>query len=163
MFLPVSSRRNLRFTTILSKVISLSTPLCYLLFTISIIGIEWTQTDEFLSYAQTAPAAIGGWVRNEVMLTNVSTGKTTTIRADRGEESPIELLRVSPLKQYFIIVFKESPPELWDLRHLTLVRTLPKRFPTITTLEWMPTHLHRLLKKSNAEDSDSSIFFQPFG
>ena len=92
-------------------------------------------------------------------LVNVQTGRTVTVRADRGEESPIELLRVSPLKQYFIVVFKEAPPELWDLRHLTLIRTLPKRFPTINSLEWLPSHLQRHVKKSLAEDSDSSKSF----
>lgn len=120
-------------------------------------GIEWIQMDEFLSYAQSSPAAIGGWVRNEILLTNVQTGRVVSIRADRGEESPIELVRVSPLKQYFMVVFKEAPPELWDLRHLTLIRTLPKRFPTITSLEWLPSHLQRHVKKSLAEDSDSSV------
>jgi hypothetical protein len=119
-------------------------------------GIEWVQMDEFLSYAQSSPAAIGGWVRNEIILTNVQTGRVVSVRADRGEESPLELLRVSPLKQYFMVVFKEAPPELWDLRHLTLIRTLPKRFPTITSLEWLPSHLQRHVKKSLAEDSDSS-------
>ena len=114
--------------------------------------------DEFLSYAQTTPVtAAGTWVRNELVLVNVHTGRTVTVRADRGEESPIEIVRVSPLKQYFMVVFKEAPPELWDLRHLTLIRTLPKRFPTITTLEWLPSHLQRHIKKSLAtEDSDSS-------
>ena len=116
--------------------------------------------DEFLSYAQSAPAAIGGWVRNELILTNVQTGRVVVVRTDRGEESPIELLRVSPLKQYFMVVFKEAPPELWDLRHLTLIRTLPKRFPTITSLEWLPSHLQRHVKKSLAEDSDSSKFYE---
>lgn len=123
----------------------------------SSIGIEWIQMDEFISYAQSAPAAIGGFVRNELIVTNAQTGRTVTIRPDRGEESPIELLRVSPLKQYFMVVFKESPPELWDLRHLTLIRTLPKRFPPITSLEWLPSHLQRHVKKSLADDSDSSI------
>ena len=113
--------------------------------------------DEFLSYGQSTPNAIGGWLRNELILTNVRTGRTTLVRPDRGEEPPIELIRVSPLKQYFMLVFKDAPPELWDLRHLTLIRTLPRRFPGIVTLEWLPSHLQRHIKKSTAtDDSDSS-------
>lgn len=59
---------------------------------IILLGIEWTQMDEFLSYAQTTPVtAAGTWVRNELILVNVHTGRTVTVRADRGEESPIEV------------------------------------------------------------------------
>ena len=81
------------------------------------------------------------------------------VRADRGEESPIEMVRVSPLKQYFLVVFKDGPPELWNLRHLTLIRTLPRRFPVINSLEWLPSHLQRQIAKKtpNLDDSDSSI------
>lgn len=115
--------------------------------------------DEFLSFGQSASNGAGGWLRNELLLTNVQTGRSTVVRADRGEEPPIELIRVSPLKQYFMVVFKDAPPELWDLRHLTLIRTLPRRFPSITTLEWLPSHLQRHVKRSlSAEDSDSSTF-----
>ena len=80
------------------------------------------------------------------------------VRADRGEESAIEMVRVSPLKQYFLVVFKDGPPELWNLRHLTLIRTLPRRFPIINSLEWLPSQLQRQMAKktTNLDDSDSS-------
>ncbi len=73
-------------------------------------GIEWTQLNEMLSFAQTPTT--GPLVRNELALTHVRTGRTVMVRADRGEESAIDMIRVSPLKQYFIVVFKDSPPEL---------------------------------------------------
>ena len=125
-----------------------------------VLGIEWTHLHELLSYAQSV-ALTGNLVRNEVALTNVRTGKTAIVRPERGEESAIDMVRVSPLRQYFLIIFKDAPPELWDLRHLTLVRTLPKKFPVVTALEWLPSHLQRHVKKSvTTDDSDSSkVFF----
>lgn len=36
------------------------------------------------------------------------------------------------------ILFKDQPFELWDLRSLTLLRTMPDNFPTVTALEWSP-------------------------
>ena len=94
-------------------------------------------------------------MRNEICLTNVRTGKTSVVRADRGDESAVDMVRVSPLKQYFMVVFKDGPPELWDLRHLTLIRTLPKRFPVMTALEWLPSHLHRHARQKSVSNDDS--------
>lgn len=55
------------------------------------------------------------------------------------DESPIELVRVSYLKQYVCVVFKDNPMELWDLRSFTLLRQMSCTFPIITAL------VHQLL------------------
>ena len=65
-------------------------------------------------------------VRNELCVTDVRTGRTTPLRTAAaqsqqqrgGEEPPISMLRVSHLKQYFIVAFafRHAPFELWDLR-----------------------------------------------
>ena len=53
------------------------------------------------------------------------------------EEAPIEMIRVSYLKQYFIVVYKgQRPFELWDMKSLTLLRQMPKSCPAVTALEW---------------------------
>ena len=44
------------------------------------VGIEWTQLDEFLSYGQSS-VATGGLVRNELILTNIATGRTVPVRS----------------------------------------------------------------------------------
>ena len=50
------------------------------------------------------------------------------------------MIRVSQGKQYFIVAFAAAPFELWDLRKLCLLRTMPKKFPPISALVWSPLH-----------------------
>ena len=80
------------------------------------------------------------------------------MRPNRGEEEPpIEMLRVSHLKQYFIVAFAGKPFELWDLKTLSLLRTMPKKFPPITALDWSPLHnLKSLRKRMNAAKEDEN-------
>lgn len=73
-------------------------------------------------------------MRNELCLTDVQTGESVSLRTDRGEEPPIDILRVSPQKQYFILVLSGGPVELWDLKSRHLLRVLPKRFPIVAAL-----------------------------
>lgn len=58
-------------------------------------------------------------------------------------------------RQYFIVVFKEEPFELWDINTLTLLRTMPKNFPIITALSWSP--LHKKPDKGKETDASDSI------
>lgn len=37
-------------------------------------------------------------VRNELRLTNIMTGFVQQLRQDRGDEAPVEIVRVSPLR-----------------------------------------------------------------
>ncbi len=67
------------------------------------------------------------------------------------------MIKVSQLKQFFIVAFKNAPFELWDLKNLNLLRTMPKKFPPITALEWSPLHnLKSLKKKQEAEIKEKS-------
>ena len=64
--------------------------------------------------------------------------------------------------QYFIVAFMGAPFELWDLRSLTLLRTMPKKFPPITALDWSPLHNLKHLKRKEREkleelDADERI------
>ena len=45
-------------------------------------------------------------------------------------------LQVSQQKKYFVVAFASGPFELWDLERLQLLRTMPRKFPTITAVEW---------------------------
>ena len=96
----------------------------------------------------------GGLVRNELVHTDIRTGKATALRTNRSEEPPIDMLRVSHLKQYFIVAFVGAPFELWDLRSMTLLRTMPKKFPPITALDWSPLHNLKSLRKRQQQQNE---------
>uniref|UniRef100_UPI003AACEAED WD repeat-containing protein 11 n=1 Tax=Centroberyx gerrardi TaxID=166262 RepID=UPI003AACEAED len=110
-------------------------------------GIEWVSLTSFLSFATSAPNNMG-MVRNELQHVDLPTGRCFPFRGERGnDEPPIEMIKVSHLKQYLVVVFRDKPLELWDIRTGTLLREMAKNFPTVTALEWSPSHNLKSLKK----------------
>uniref|UniRef100_A0A8C3AU92 WD repeat-containing protein 11 n=1 Tax=Cyclopterus lumpus TaxID=8103 RepID=A0A8C3AU92_CYCLU len=110
-------------------------------------GIEWVSLTSFLSFATSAPNNMG-LVRNELQHVDLPTGRCFAFRGERGnDEPPIEMIKVSHLKQYLVVVFRDKPLELWDTRTGTLLREMAKNFPTVTALEWSPSHNLKSLKK----------------
>uniref|UniRef100_A0A8D2J8X0 WD repeat-containing protein 11 n=1 Tax=Varanus komodoensis TaxID=61221 RepID=A0A8D2J8X0_VARKO len=110
-------------------------------------GIEWTSLTSFLSFATSTPNNLG-LVRNELQLVDLPTGRSIAFRGERGSDEPaIEMIKVSHLKQYLAVIFKDKPLELWDIRTCTLLREMSKSFPTITALEWSPSHNLKSLRK----------------
>ncbi|ETE61761.1 WD repeat-containing protein 11, partial [Ophiophagus hannah] len=110
-------------------------------------GIEWTGLNGFLSFATSTPNNLG-LVRNELQVVDLPTGRSIAFRGERGNDEPaIEMIKVSHLKQYLAVVFKDKPLELWDIRTCTLLREMSKNFPTITALEWSPSHNLKSLRK----------------
>ncbi|XP_015672733.1 WD repeat-containing protein 11 [Protobothrops mucrosquamatus] len=110
-------------------------------------GIEWTGLNGFLSFATSTPNNLG-LVRNELQMVDLPTGRSLAFRGERGNDEPaIEMIKVSHLKQYLAVVFKDKPLELWDIRTCTLLREMSKNFPTITALEWSPSHNLKSLRK----------------
>ncbi|KAG8541485.1 hypothetical protein GDO81_028929 [Engystomops pustulosus] len=97
-------------------------------------GIEWTSLTSFLSFATSTPNNLG-LVRNELQLVDLLTGRSMAFRGERGnDEQAMEMIKVSHLKQYLVVVFKDKPMELWDIRTCTLLREMSKVFPTVTAL-----------------------------
>lgn len=110
-------------------------------------GIEWVSLTSFLSFATSAPNNMG-LVRNELQHVDLPTGRCFAFRGERGnDEPPIEMIKVSHLKQYLVVVFRDKPLELWDVRTGTLLREMARNFPTVTALEWSPSHNLKSLKK----------------
>ncbi|XP_030627751.1 WD repeat-containing protein 11 isoform X2 [Chanos chanos] len=110
-------------------------------------GIEWVSLTGFLSFATSSPNNLG-LVRNELQHVDLPTGRCFAFRGERGnDESAIEMIKVSHLKQYLVVVFRDKPLELWDIRTGTLLREMAKNFPTVTALEWSPSHNLKSLKK----------------
>ncbi len=122
-------------------------------------GIEWTGLSTFISFAYPTVSPNSGKTNNELNITDVTSGRTLPLRAERNlDSSPIELLRISHLKQYLIILLKDDPFEIWDLKTLSLLRIMPKQFAAITAIEWSPLYNKRIENvnsndKSNTNDS----------
>lgn len=128
----------------------------YSLHTSTVRGIEWASLKHFLSYAFPNPGP-SGLVRNELLYVDTVTGRQTQLRTHKDEESPIEQLQVSYLKQYFILTFKDKPLELWDLRFQTIIRELPRSFPRPTAVAWSPSHSLKMKKKLLDSGSDEKV------
>ncbi|KFV74400.1 WD repeat-containing protein 11, partial [Struthio camelus australis] len=110
-------------------------------------GIEWISLTGFLSFATSTPNNLG-LVRNELQLVDLPTGRSIAFRGERGNDEPaIEMIKVSHLKQYLAVVFKDKPLEIWDVRTCTLLREMSKNFPAVTALEWSPSHNLKSLRK----------------
>lgn len=113
-------------------------------------GIEWTGLRSVITFGY----GEGSKVKNEVFITDIRTGQTMSIRTDKSNENPISILRVSPLRQYFVIYLKEGPFELWDLATLTLLRAITKKFPSLTAIEWSPIYSAKSLQSKRKSKSD---------
>ncbi|KAK2530681.1 Wdr11 [Columba guinea] len=110
-------------------------------------GIEWISLTGFISFATSTPNNLG-LVRNELQLVDLPTGRSIAFRGERGNDEPaIEMIKVSHLKQYLAVVFKDKPLEIWDVRTCTLLREMSKNFPIATALEWSPSHNLKSLRK----------------
>ncbi|NXU90324.1 WDR11 protein, partial [Xiphorhynchus elegans] len=110
-------------------------------------GIEWISLTGFISFATSTPNNLG-LVRNELQLVDLPTGESVAFRGERGNDEPaIEMIKVSHLKQYLAVVFRDKPLEIWDVRTCTLLREMSKNFPIATALEWSPSHNLKSLRK----------------
>ena len=118
----------------------------YSLHTSIVRGIEWASLKSFLSYSYPKPG-VSNQVKNEIFLMDITSGKAAPIRAHRDQESPIEMIRISHNKQYFLVAFKDKPLELWDLKALTMLRGMSHKLPFPTALEWSPSPSLKALKR----------------
>ena len=97
-------------------------------------------------------------MRNELVATDLRTGRSRHLRNEPGrepEEEKVTMIRVSQGKQYFIVAFAAAPFELWDLRKLCLLRTMPKKFPPISALVWSPLHSSKGRRSSGGSREES--------
>lgn len=104
-------------------------------------GIEWSSLTCFLSwsYPPISPTPHDIKTTNELMITDILTCHQEAMRKDRNiDSSPIQGIKVSHLKQYFIISFKSDPPEIWDLKNLSLLKIMSTFTSPITAIEWSP-------------------------
>ncbi|EDO36880.1 predicted protein [Nematostella vectensis] len=138
------------------QVFNLSTGLLtkeYSIHTGPVRGITWTGLSAFISWSQTS----GISSKNEIQMLDLKTGHASHLAIGKSaEESTIEAVKVSNLKQYLFIVFKDKPIQLWDLKNLTVLKEMPKNFPSIVSLEWSPSHHSKHLKKKQAQQMEAA-------
>ncbi|CAF0755920.1 unnamed protein product [Rotaria sordida] len=115
-------------------------------------GLLWLSSQIILSWAYQTPGDGRSTVRNEICMIDFQSGRQESFRSEvTHEESPIESLKVSQSKNYLIILFRDQPFELWDLKSFTLIRRLPKKCPRILALDWSPNVL--VMKRSSGESN----------
>eukprot|EP01116_Phalansterium_solitarium_P002928 TRINITY_DN1328_c0_g1_i1.p1 TRINITY_DN1328_c0_g1~~TRINITY_DN1328_c0_g1_i1.p1 ORF type:complete len:839 (+),score=134.17 TRINITY_DN1328_c0_g1_i1:212-2728(+) len=109
-------------------------------------GLRWVSATSFLAYLvdeeKPTPSKDQTEYTNRVALVNLHTGKQVDVRRVRGPETTfIRGLRVSHSGRYLVVLLKDRPFELWDLRPAPagsppqFIRAM-KPFVHITALEW---------------------------
>ncbi|EDV20115.1 uncharacterized protein TRIADDRAFT_10380, partial [Trichoplax adhaerens] len=122
--------------------------------TVSIKGIEWIGECRLLLYGHSNTSLNSNTYRNEIVILDLRNGYINKIRNYANDSSSLESVRVSHLRQYFIVSFKDRPLEIWDLQNGSLIRDMPKNFPYPTSLVW---HSSSNKKKPQSSDTSSSI------
>ncbi|CAB4007520.1 WD repeat-containing 11, partial [Paramuricea clavata] len=117
-------------------------------------GVVWSSLKNFLSWSYWSHSSS---VRSEVFMVDLKTGQNTPLPLSKNsEEKTITSIKVSQLKQYFAIVYKEKPLEIWDLKNLCLLREMSAHFPLISALEWSPSHYSKQKKKQIQQTEDKN-------
>lgn len=123
----------------------------------SVKGIEWIGLNAFLSHAE-SESFQGNDSNWELHVTELDTGRTVQLKSGRSSEtSVIQSVKASHLRQYFIIVYKNNPFEIWDLDTLSLIRRVPKKFSGIIAAEWNPLYSKRVEPESGRESSVNEL------
>ncbi|CAF3727570.1 unnamed protein product [Adineta steineri] len=113
-------------------------------------GVVWLSSQMLLSWAYQTPGDGRLSVRNEIFMIHIQSGRQEPFRSEiNHDESPIDSFKVSHTRNYLIILFRDQPFELWDLKTFTLIRRLPKKCPRILALDWSPNVL--VMKKALGE------------
>lgn len=122
----------------------------------SVTGIEWIGLNAFISYA-VSESFQGNDSHWELHVTELDTGRTVQLKSGRSSESSvIQSVKVSHLRQYFIIVYKNNPFEIWDLETLSLLRRVPKKFTGIVAAEWSPLYSKKIETTTQQTDPSSN-------
>lgn len=119
-------------------------------------GIEWIGLNAFISYAisESFQGNDSNW---ELNATELDTGRTVQLKSGRSSEaSVIQSVKASHLRQYFIIVYKNDPFEIWDRDTLTLLKRVPKKFTGIVAAEWSPLYSKKVETKETSSEDKSS-------
>ncbi|KAL5471412.1 hypothetical protein EMCRGX_G029528 [Ephydatia muelleri] len=113
-----------------------------------VLGLEWLTQSSIISYCSVVNVSS---CKNEIAVTNLYSGHTTHIkRSDSGNHAPIECVKVSIHRNYFVINYKDKPLEFWDASTLTFLRELVSHPPSFKAVEWCPSHGRTKTQKPDA-------------
>lgn len=99
-------------------------------------GVRWLSPSTLLAF--TSEEVGKNEFKNRLAILDLKTGKQSDIRKVHGTENTfIRGIRISNARQYIIVLLKDKPFELWDLKSLKLLKTM-KPFSQVTALEWAP-------------------------
>ena len=117
----------------------------YAVHSAAVKGIEWVNMNQFISFAY---GNSSNRPINELRLTDLGCGRSRSIRDEKnGESEPIERVKISHRKKYFVIAFKSDPFEIWDLEKLTCIRQMSSFPCTLTSIEWSPQSMRESQNK----------------
>lgn len=123
----------------------------------SVVGIEWIGLNAFISYANCTPHPQDNDLIWELCVTELDTGRTVKLKSGLSSDSSVILsVKASHLRQYFIIIYKNHPFEIWDLETLSLLRRIPKKFANIVAAEWSPLYSKKVEPADNQSLTPSS-------
>lgn len=74
----------------------------------------------------------------------------------RNLDRVIQIMPCFLWRQYFVVVFKDKPFELWDLRSGTMLRQMPKNFPHVTALASILQITERKITARKGEWTDNN-------
>lgn len=139
----------------------------FALLTCPILGLEWTSmhsliVNGYLLHSSTL-AGQSPKVKNEMISLDLNSGQITPFRNHPDNETPIDFIRVSYLKQYLAIGFRDKPVEIWDIQTLLPIKELPASSPRIVTMEWLPQRSQRKCAALSEENgpSDKTLSTSP--
>eukprot|EP00047_Mylnosiga_fluctuans_P019478 m.82901 g.82901 ORF g.82901 m.82901 type:complete len:1096 (+) comp8141_c0_seq2:154-3441(+) len=94
--------------------------------------MDWLGRNQLIVYS-CEDSAVG--LRSRLHRVDIRNGRTALLREVSQNDVTLVSLRVSRYEQYFALLFKDRPPELWDARTELPIK-LPGSFSTCSAVEW---------------------------
>ncbi|KAL6057009.1 WD repeat-containing protein 11, variant 2 [Balamuthia mandrillaris] len=127
---------------------------------IPVRGIQWLDSSSVLCYTceEKSSKSAKPEFHNRVIRVDLRTGRQKDIRKIPAEATYIRGICVSVLRHYLVVMLKDRPFELWDVRSWTMVGLVkpPSSQQQITALVWRP---HYFISSASIEDVAEQFVF----
>eukprot|EP00250_Pteridium_aquilinum_P015429 c22572_g1_i1 orf=475-4656(+) len=107
----------------------------FLVHSSSVRGLRWLGNSRLVSFSYTEIKGKGGGFVNSLAVTCVRSGQSKPFRTlQKPERAPVRALRTSPSGRYLLILFRDTPAEVWAMtKNPQMLRSLALPF---TAMEW---------------------------